>query len=57
MVSAVANATSKIRVGSGGVMLNHYSAYKVAEQVVQTFYLLGLCIMEIVIFMKKKLIT
>lgn len=32
MVSAIANATSKIRVGSGGVMLNHYSAYKVAEQ-------------------------
>lgn len=31
MVAAVASATSKIRVGSGGVMLNHYSAYKVAE--------------------------
>lgn len=31
MVSNIANATSKIRVGSGGVMLNHYSAYKVAE--------------------------
>ncbi len=31
MVGAVAANTSKIRVGSGGVMLNHYSAYKVAE--------------------------
>jgi luciferase family oxidoreductase group 1 len=31
MVSSVANATSTIRVGSGGVMLNHYSAFKVAE--------------------------
>jgi luciferase family oxidoreductase group 1 len=31
MVSSVANATSKIRVGSGGVMLNHYSSFKVAE--------------------------
>jgi luciferase family oxidoreductase group 1 len=31
MVGAVANATSKIRVGSGGVMLNHYSSFKVAE--------------------------
>jgi len=31
MVGAVASNTSKIRVGSGGVMLNHYSAYKVAE--------------------------
>lgn len=26
MVSSVANATKTIRVGSGGVMLNHYSA-------------------------------
>lgn len=32
MVCAVASKTSKIRVGSGGVMLNHYSPYKVAEQ-------------------------
>lgn len=32
MVGAVASSTSKIRVGSGGVMLNHYSPYKVAEQ-------------------------
>jgi len=31
MISSVANATSKIRVGSGGVMLNHYSSFKVAE--------------------------
>lgn len=31
MVGAVANATSSIKVGSGGVMLNHYSPYKVAE--------------------------
>ena len=31
MISAVANATSTIRVGSGGVMLNHYSPFKVAE--------------------------
>lgn len=31
MIGAVANVTSKIKVGSGGVMLNHYSAYKVAE--------------------------
>ena len=31
MVSQVANATSSIRVGSGGVMLNHYSSFKVAE--------------------------
>lgn len=31
MVGTVAANTSKIRVGSGGVMLNHYSAYKVAE--------------------------
>lgn len=31
MVGAVASATSKIRVGSGGVMLNHYNSFKVAE--------------------------
>lgn len=31
MVSCIANETKKIRVGSGGVMLNHYSAFKVAE--------------------------
>ncbi len=31
MVNSVATATSNIRVGSGGVMLNHYSPFKVAE--------------------------
>jgi len=31
MISQVANNTSKIRVGSGGIMLNHYSSFKVAE--------------------------
>jgi len=31
MVNSIASVTSKIRVGSGGVMLNHYSAFKVAE--------------------------
>lgn len=31
LVGAVAAATERIRVGSGGVMLSHYSAYKVAE--------------------------
>jgi luciferase family oxidoreductase group 1 len=31
MVSSVVNATKTIRVGSGGVMLNHYSSFKVAE--------------------------
>ena len=31
MVSNVAHATRRIRVGSGGVMLPHYSAFKVAE--------------------------
>ena len=37
MVGAIASATSRIRVGSGGVMLPHYSPYKVAE----TFSVLG----------------
>src|ERR1041385_4220503 len=32
MVAGVAGETSRIRVGSGGVMLSHYSALKVAEQ-------------------------
>ena len=31
LVAAVAAATSRIRVGSGGVMLSHYSPFKVAE--------------------------
>src|SRR5690606_34313646 len=30
-IAHLAAATSRIRVGSGGVMLPHYSAYKVAE--------------------------
>lgn len=32
LIGRVAAATAKIRVGAGGVMLTHYSAYKVAEQ-------------------------
>ena len=32
MVARVASETSHIRVGSGGVMLSHYSSLKVAEQ-------------------------
>jgi len=31
LVAHIAAATSRIRVGSGGIMLPHYSAYKVAE--------------------------
>ncbi|MBP1155008.1 MULTISPECIES: LLM class flavin-dependent oxidoreductase [unclassified Paenibacillus] len=31
LIAHLAAATSRIRVGSGGVMLPHYSAYKVAE--------------------------
>src|ERR687889_292371 len=31
LIGPVAAATSRIRVGSGGVMLPHYSPYKVAE--------------------------
>jgi len=31
MVTRVASATSTIRVGSGGIMINHYSPYKIAE--------------------------
>ncbi len=31
LVTRIASATENIRVGSGGVMLNHYSPYKVAE--------------------------
>ncbi|GEO87350.1 MULTISPECIES: MsnO8 family LLM class oxidoreductase [Alphaproteobacteria] len=30
-VAALANATSTIRIGAGGVLLNHYSPYKAAE--------------------------
>ncbi len=32
MISAIASGTTRIRVGSAGVMLPHYSAFKVAEQ-------------------------
>jgi luciferase family oxidoreductase group 1 len=32
LIPQVAAATERIRVGSGGVMLSHYSPYKVAEQ-------------------------
>ncbi len=32
LIGRIAAATETIRVGSGGVMLTHYSAYKVAEQ-------------------------
>ena len=32
LITQVAAVTSRIRVGSGGVMLPHYSALKVAEQ-------------------------
>lgn len=31
LIGAIAGATSRIRVGSGGVMLPHYSPLKVAE--------------------------
>ena len=32
LISAIAATTSRIRVGSAGVMLPHYSSLKVAEQ-------------------------
>lgn len=40
MVTRVAAETSTIRVGSGGVMLSHYSPYKVAEnfQLLETMF-------------------
>ncbi len=40
MIARVASETKHIRVGSGGVMLPHYSAYKVAEQfaLLETLY-------------------
>src|SRR5690554_2095022 len=31
LIAAIAAHTSRIRVGSGGVLLNHYSPFKVAE--------------------------
>ena len=37
LLTRIASATQRMRVGSGGVMLSHYSPYKVAE----TFSLLG----------------
>lgn len=37
LLTRIASATSTMRVGSGGVMLTHYSSYKVAE----TFALIG----------------
>ncbi len=40
MIAVVANATTRIRVGSAGVMLPHYSALKVAElfRLLETLY-------------------
>jgi luciferase family oxidoreductase group 1 len=40
LIGQIAAATSAIRVGSGGVMLTHYSALKVAEQfrILEAFY-------------------
>jgi len=40
LIGQVAAATSRIRVGSGGVMLSHYSALKVAEvfRMLETLY-------------------
>jgi hypothetical protein len=40
LIEPVAAATERIRVGSGGVMLPHYSPYEVAE----SFSLLAGCI-------------
>lgn len=37
LLTRIASATTRMRVGSGGVMLTHYSPYKVAE----TFALIG----------------
>ena len=40
LIGQIAAATNSIRVGSGGVMLSHYSALKVAEQfrMLESFY-------------------
>lgn len=40
LVSHIASVTERIRVGSGGVMLSHYSPYKIAEQfsMLETLY-------------------
>lgn len=32
LISAIASSTKKIRIGSGGVLISHYSPYKIAEQ-------------------------
>ncbi|MCY7363245.1 MAG: LLM class flavin-dependent oxidoreductase [Ignavibacteria bacterium] len=32
LMSAIASKTNKIRVGSGGVLISHYSPFKIAEQ-------------------------
>ena len=31
LLAALGGATNTIRIGSGGIMLRHYSAYKIAE--------------------------
>ena len=40
LIGQIAAGTERIRVGSGGVMLSHYSALKVAEQfrILDAFY-------------------
>src|SRR5579863_9170627 len=40
LIGQIAARTTRIRVGSGGVMLTHYSALKVAEQfsILNSFY-------------------
>ncbi len=40
LITRIAGATSRIRVGSGGVMLSHYSPFKVAENflLLETLY-------------------
>ena len=40
LIGQIAAKTKKIRVGSGGVMLSHYSSLKVAEQfsILDSFY-------------------
>jgi len=40
LISAIASQTNKIRIGSGGVLISHYSPIKIAEQfnMLQTLY-------------------
>ncbi|MBK8984409.1 MAG: MsnO8 family LLM class oxidoreductase [Ignavibacteria bacterium] len=40
LISALASNTKKIRIGSGGVLISHYSPLKIAEQfnILQTLY-------------------